>query len=124
MLRKCVVFYSAIGAEHPPKEFAMENVGRITKRGITTELYPVLRHGERFELPDVQDEIRKYLSGVLTPTSDERIFWDAFGKGTYYPQFVFEGVELKRIVEHPMALWKCRGREQDDRTEPVPEKIR
>lgn len=31
MLRKCVVFYSAIGAEHPPKEFALVNVGRLPK---------------------------------------------------------------------------------------------
>ena len=124
MLRKCAVFYSAIGAEHPPKEFALENVGRLTKRSITTDLYPVLRRGEKFELSDVQEEIKKYLSGFLTPTVDERIFWDAFGKGIYNPQFVFEGEELKRIREHPMALWKCRDREQDGRTKPAPEKIR
>lgn len=124
MLRKCAVFYSAIGAEHPPKEFALENVGRLTKRSITTDLYPVLRRGEKFELSDVQEEIKKYLSGFLAPTVDERIFWDAFGKGIYNPQFVFEGQELKRIREHPMALWKCRDREQDGRTKPAPEKIR
>lgn len=124
MLRKCAVFYSAIGAEHPPKEFALENVGRLTKRSITTDLYPVLRRGEKFELSDVQEEIKKYLSGFLAPTVDERIFWDAFGKGIYNPQFVFEGEELKRIREHPMALWKCRDREQDGRTKPAPEKIR
>ncbi|MCM1500075.1 MAG: nucleotidyl transferase AbiEii/AbiGii toxin family protein [Clostridium sp.] len=124
MLRRCVVFYSAIGAEHPPKEFAMENVGRLTKRSITTDLYPVLRRGEKFELSDVQDEIRKYLSGVLTPTSDERIFWDAFGNGNYYPEFVFDGAELQRIKEHPMALWKCRSKEQNIQTESVMEKFR
>lgn len=124
MLRKCAVFYSAIGAEYPPKEFALENVGRLTKRNITTDLYPVLRRGEKFELSDVQEEIKKYLSGFLAPTVDERIFWDAFGKGIYNPQFVFEGQELKRIREHPMALWKCRDREQDGRTKPAPEKIR
>lgn len=123
MLRKCAVFYSAIGAEHPPKEFALGNVRRLTKRSITTDLYPVLRHGERFELSDVQEEIKKYLSEFLTPTVDERIFWDAFGKGIYSPQFIFEGDELKRIREHPMALWKCRDREQDGRAEPAPERI-
>lgn len=113
MLRKCAVFYSAIGAEHPPKEFVLDNVGKVTKRSITTDLYPVLRNGERFELAVVQNEVREYLSGFLIPTNDERIFWSAFEKGIYEPQFVFAGAELQRIVEHPMALWKCRDKESD-----------
>ena len=99
MLRKCVVFYSAVGAEHPPKEFALENLDRVTKRSITTDLYPVLRHGEKFKLLEIQGEIRKYLSEILIPTVDERIFWESFGKGLYNPQLVFEGEELKRIRE-------------------------
>ena len=124
MLRKCAVFYSAIGGEHPPEEFALENVERVSRRSITTDLYPVLRHGERFELAAVQNEIRKYLSGFLIPTGDERIFWNAFGKGIYQPQFVFDGAELQRIKEHPMALWKCRNKKQDIQTEPVMGKVR
>ncbi|MCI6782001.1 MAG: nucleotidyl transferase AbiEii/AbiGii toxin family protein [Lachnospiraceae bacterium] len=124
MLRKCVVFYSAIGGEHPPKEFAIENVGKVTKRSIITDLYPVLRHGERFELTAVQNEVRTYLSGFLNPTKEEQIFWSAFEKGIYEPQFVFEGAELQRIKEHPMALWKCRSKEQNIKTEPVKGRVR
>lgn len=124
MLRKCAVFYSAVGAGHPPEEFALENIERVSKRSITTDLYPVLRHGEKFELVAVQNEIRKYLSGFLSPTNDERIFWSAFGKGIYQPQFVFDGAELQRIKEHPMALWKCRNKEQDIQTEPIIGKVR
>lgn len=124
MLRKCVVFYSAVGAEHPPKEFALENLDRVTKRSITTDLYPVLRHGEKFKLLEIQGEIRKYLSEILIPTVDERIFWESFGKGLYNPQLVFEGEELKRIREHPMALWKCRDKKTDGRMEPDRGKIR
>ena len=121
MLRKCVVFYSAIGSGHPPKEFALENVERVNKRSITTDLYPVLRHGERFELVAVQNEIRKYLSGFLIPTSEERTFWSIFERGIYRPQLVFDGAELQRIKEHPMALWKCHKKEQDKGNERTPE---
>ena len=124
MLRKCAVFYSAVGAEHPPEEFALKNIERVSRRSIMTDLYPVLRHGERFELAAVQNEIKKYLSGFLIPTREERIFWHAFGKGIYQPEFVFDGAELQRIREHPMALWKCRGKEQDIQTESVRGKTR
>lgn len=110
MLRKCVVFYSAIGAERPPKEFGLDNIGKVTKRSITTDLYPVLRHGERFELTEVQNEVRTYLSEFLNPTKNEQIFWNAFEKGMYKPEFVFAGSELQRIKGHPMALWKCRDK--------------
>lgn len=30
MLRKCAVFYSAIGAEQPPQRFEVDNIGRIS----------------------------------------------------------------------------------------------
>lgn len=40
-------------------------------------------------------------------------------KGIYQPQFVFDGAGLQRIQEHPMALWKCRSREQAIRMEPI-----
>ena len=113
MLRKCAVFYSAIAAEHPPKEFVLDNVGKVTKRSIVTDLYPVLRHGERFELVAVQSEVREYLSQFLRPSNDERIFWSEFEKGIYEPQLVFGGTELQRIADHPMALWKCRYKEDD-----------
>lgn len=119
MLRKCVVFYSAIGGEHPPKEFNIDNVGKVTKRSITTDLYPVLRRGEKFELTAVQNEVREYLSRFLNPTNYEQMFWNAFEKGIYEPQFVFEETELQRIKEHPMALWKCRDKAQDNENKPV-----
>lgn len=111
MLRKCVVFYSAIAAEYPPKEFILDNVGKVTKRSITADLYPVLRHGERFELNAVQNEVKEYLSNFLIPTNDEKIFWNSFEKGVYEPQYIFEGAELQRILNHPMALWKCRDKD-------------
>lgn len=111
MLRKCVIFYSAIGTEHPPEEFAFGNIAMITKRSITTALYPVLRHGEKFDLSEVQNEVRSYLSNFLIPTNDDRIFWSDFARGVYSPQLVFEDPEVQRIINHPMALWKCRNNE-------------
>lgn len=85
MLRKCTVFYSAIGAEQPPVEF---------------------------ELEVVQKEVRDYLAAIMIPTEDEKMFWQFFSQKKYCPERIFgESRELQNISNHPMALWKCRDKE-------------
>lgn len=110
MIRKCVVYYSAIGAEHPPKEIVLDNVGKVTRQDITRDLYPVLRHGERFDLTAVQTEVKDFLAAFLIPTDDEKLFWEKFGNGEYQPELVFDAEEIQMIADHPMALWKCRDK--------------
>lgn len=114
MLRKCAVFYSAIGAEQPPKRFELDYIGKISARQIKRDLEPVLRKGERFDLELVQQEVREYLSSVLIPTTEEKLFWKAFGEGSYEPGRIFrDSGEFENIAKHPMALWKCRDKAED-----------
>jgi len=61
----------------------------------------------------------KYLSELLVPKESELEFWTAFRNKEYRPELLFTDDEvLARISTHPMALWKCGGR---DRTQFVPE---
>ncbi len=114
MLRKCAVFYSAIGAEQPPKRFELDNIGKVSSQQIKRDLDPVLRKGERFDLELVQQEVREYLASILMPTKEEELFWKAFSEGGYYPDWIFgESNELVNIAKHPMALWKCRNKAED-----------
>ncbi len=109
MLRKCAVFYSAIGAERPPENFALDNVGKVSAMQIKRDLNPVLRKGEKFRLEEVQKEVREYLASVLVPTQEEVEFWKAFAQGEYLPKLVFgESKEFASVEKHPMAIWKCR----------------
>ena len=111
MLRKCTVFYSAIGAEKPPEKFELNQIGAVSAQQIKRELNPVLRKGEKFDLKLVQKEVRDYLESVMIPTKTEEKFWRAFTEGDYCPELVFEeGRELQNILKHPMALWKCRDK--------------
>ncbi len=108
MFRKCVVFYSAIGAEQPPKRFELDCIGKVPSQQIKRDLDPVLRKGERFDLELVQQEVREYLASILKPTKEEELFWKAFSEGEYHPDWIFgESNELVNIAKHPMALWKC-----------------
>lgn len=116
ILRKCAVFYSAIGAEKPPVKFELDNIGNVSKQQIKRDLEPVLRRGEHFFLEDEQRKVREYLASILIPTREEEMFWRAFSEGNYYPDWVFgQTQELQNILNHPMALWKCRDKSKDER---------
>lgn len=110
LYRKCVVFYSAISTEHPPKEFEFDNIGNVTKMQIKRDLDPVLRKGEHFDLNQAQEEVKSFLSGILSANDNEKMFWENFSEGNYKPELIFDE-DIGNIEKHPMALWKCRGRQ-------------
>ena len=110
LYRKCVVFYSAISTEHPPKEFKLDNIGNVTKMQIKRDLDPVLRKGERFELNQVQEEVKSFLSGILVANDNEKMFWKNFSEGSYKPELIF-AEDSGNIKKHPMALWKCKNKQ-------------
>lgn len=112
LFRKCTVFYSAIGTERPPENFTFYNVGKVSAARIRSDLNPVLRRGERFDLEVAKKEVCNYLSEILISTKKEQMFWKNFAEGIYNPSLVFgQSDELNNIKEHPMALWKCRKEE-------------
>lgn len=112
LFRKCTVFYSAIGVERPPENFTFHNVGKVSAARIRSDLNPVLRRGERFDLEVAKKEVCQYLSEILISTKKEQMFWKNFAEGIYNPSLVFaQSDELNNIKEHPMALWKCRNEE-------------
>jgi predicted nucleotidyltransferase component of viral defense system len=107
LLRKCIVFYTAVGADSVPEEINLEKLDSIVEHEIKTALAPVLRKKERFGLADARARARKYLSGLLVLTENERNFLSAFRKREYCPGLLFDGEVLERLRNHPMALWKC-----------------
>ena len=108
LLRKCVVFYSAIGAESPPFEFQFNTIDQVTQNRIKTDLYPVLRNKDKFNLKTAQMQVKAWLESLLKLEDNEQEFLDAFRNKTYQPELLFESTEIvERIRNHPMALWKC-----------------
>lgn len=112
LLRKCVVFYSAIGSESLPFEFLLSTLDQITPKRIKTDLYPVLRNNEKFDLQAAQLQVGAWLKVLLELEDNEREFLNAFRDKKYRPDLLFESDEiLDRIQDHPMALWKCSQRQ-------------
>ena len=108
LLRKCVAFYYAIGSESLPFEFPVSNIDEISQRRIKTDLYPVLRSKERFDLQASQLQVKTWLDDLLKLENNEWKFLEAFRNKEYHPELLFDSDEiLQRIGIHPMALWKC-----------------
>ena len=111
LLRKCVVFYSAIGADSPSLEFQIGAVDLITQKRIKRDLYPVLRNKDKFDLKTAQIQVKTWLNDLLKLENSEKEFLIAFRDKTYQPDLLFESQEIvERIQNHPMALWKCLPR--------------
>ncbi len=111
LFRKCTMFYAAIASETVPEHFDLNGIGNISAQKIKTDLLPVLRRGELFDLVSVQKKVKDYLADILRPEKTELSFWQAFAEEKYQPALLFNDTDiLSRIEHHPMALWKCGGR--------------
>lgn len=111
LLRKCVVFYSAIGSEETPTSFSFDSIRAITQNQIKTDLLPVLRSGIFFDVKSAQDECVDYLAELLTLNEQDQEFLLLFKGKQYRPELLFGNSDiLSRISRHPMALWKCSNR--------------
>lgn len=112
LLRKCTVFYSAIGSEEISATFSFDSIAAITQNRIKTDLLPVLRDSAFFDVKAAQQECIGYLNQLLKVTESETEFLKSFRERQYQPALLFSDAEiLSRISTHPMALWKCGGTE-------------
>ena len=107
VFKKCIIFYIAIASEKVPEHFDFSGIGNISAQKIKTDLAPVLRRTEHFEIQTAKTGVEEYLKGILLPEGDLS-FWTYFAKGEYKPELLFDDPDiLSRIAEHPMARWKC-----------------
>lgn len=109
MLRKCVIFYAAISAKTINKSFDLKAIDTITNYKIKTDLLPVLRKKDDFDLDAEKKAVKEYMENLMILSEDEYDFLDRFENKKYVPELLFDDQEIiGRIKCHPMALWKTR----------------
>jgi len=81
----------------------------ITPHKITTDLKPVIRDRDAFELDHAKKDVKEFLDDNLYLTERDIAFLKAFKKGSYAPDFIFNGEMLNRVKDHPMAIWKTQN---------------
>ncbi len=111
LLRKAVVFYAAISSKDINKTFDTKAIDSITERKIKTDLLPVIKRRDGFELESAKRLVKEYISDLMVLTTEEMEFLNRFENGEYMPKLLFQEQEiLNRIKNHPMAIWKTKGR--------------
>lgn len=104
-----MVFYSAISAKEINKIFDTKAIDSITKQKIKTDLLPVIKRKDDFELETAKKAVKFYVKDLMVLTKEEKEFLDRFEEDEYIPELLFEDENiLARIKSHPMALWKMR----------------
>lgn len=109
MLRKSVVFYTAISQEEIPERYDVNVIDRISIRKIRTDLLPVIQKGEFIELEKIKNRVKEFLSGLMILIADEQDFLRKFREKKYCPELLFDDEQvIRRVSNHPMALWKIQ----------------
>nr|WP_300850987.1 hypothetical protein [uncultured Acetatifactor sp.] len=86
MLRKSVVFYTAILQEEIQERYDVNVIDRISIRKIRTDLLPVIQKGEFIELEKIKNRVKEFLSGLMVLTADEHDFLRKFRDKEYCPE--------------------------------------
>lgn len=109
VLRKAVIFYTAISQEEIPATYDMGTIDHITTRKIRTDLLPVIQKGEFVELEQMKTEVKTFLEKLLVTTQQEQEFLRLFAQREYRPELLFDDAQIvDRVKNHPMALWKMQ----------------
>ena len=104
------LFRRCVGTDKVPDLTDYSRILELTPRRIRTQLQPVLRKRDWFDLPAAQQRVTAYLSKLLQLEPAEQEFLDAFRGGRWEPELLFSGDCLERVRSHPMAAWKLNPR--------------
>ncbi len=109
LFRKCIVFYMTISTDTLNKLFDTSAIDTLGFNKIRRDLFPVINKRENFRLDERKRIAKDYIKELLVLTNQEREYLDNFEQKRYKPELLFEESDIvKRVKNHPMALWKCK----------------
>ena len=109
LLRKCLVFYNAIGGDYDIQELDYKNVERLDYRKYKTQLKPVISKDDKFDIEKAKEKVIAYVKDLLEFAAGEKEFLDKLKDKTYAPELLFDDETIiSNIAHHPAALWRIR----------------
>lgn len=111
LLKSVTIFYISFADDERDWDFDFKKVRQISQRRIRTELLPVLRTGDSFELNSAINMVMNFLFRHIGETNNVKDYLEAFQNGIFRPELLFDDTEiLDRIMNHPMITWRLRER--------------
>lgn len=109
LLRKCLVFYNAIGGDYDIQDLDYKNVERLDYRKYKTQLKPVISKDDKFDIKKAKEKVLAYVKDLLVLTDGEKEFLSKLKEKTYAPELLFDNEEIvANIKHHPAALWRTK----------------
>lgn len=109
MLRKCALFYDCIGGKNLAISRGPFDFINLTKRDFQRMLLPMLKKGMWFHHEEAISKVSSFLTQLFQFENGEAEFARRFASKDYCPDLLFDDPEiLRRIQNHPMALWRTR----------------
>lgn len=109
LLRKCLVFYNAIGGDYDIQELDYKNVERLDYRKYKTQLNPVISKDDKFDIEKAKEKVLTYVKDLLVLTDGEKEFLSKLKEKVYEPKLLFDNEEIvSNIKNHPAALWRTK----------------
>ena len=113
LFRKSIIFYASISQEIISPSFGTDSIDNLTFQKIRRDLFPVLKQEERrqtFDLEGRKEAAKEFIHTLMIPTEEEIEYMNRFSQKEYRPELLFDDPSIiERIIEHPMALWKCKS---------------
>lgn len=107
MLRKCIVFYTAVSQEHILETYDLTRIDTITFRKIQTDLFPVVQKSLYIDIDHMKSTVKGFLVDLLQLTENEKKFLTLFKMKIFTPELVFDDpATISNIAGHPMVVWK------------------
>ena len=109
LLRKCLVFYNAIGGDYDIQSLDYKNVERLDYRKYKTQLKPVIFKDDKFDIEKAKEIVITYVKDLLVLTEGEKQFLSKLQEKVYAPELLFSNEEIiANVKNHPAALWRIR----------------
>lgn len=111
-IKKCVVFYMAIGrtTERSYDEVINDFKSKINAfmvEKIPQYLSSTLKNDDSFTMKVAVNTVKDFIINFLELSEEETHFINEFENGKYLPELLFKDEEIiDKINKHPMALWK------------------
>ena len=109
LLRKCLIFYNAIGGDYDIQTLDYKNIERLDYRKYKTQLKPVISKDDKFDIEKAKEIVVAYVKDLLVLTDSEKEFLSKLQEKIYAPELLFsdEGIIIN-VKNHPAALWRVR----------------
>ena len=116
LVKKCVIFYMAIGktTDRPFNEMLTDfetkiNAYMVDK--VPQYLSSTLKKDDKFSMIDAVNMVKDFVLTLMKLNESETKFINEFENRNYYPELLFDDSEtVNRIKNHPMALWKISNK--------------